>query len=173
MPLAFVVLASTVSVLAMATQAPAPADRQTAPPPPGTVTATGCLRAGSEPGTFELEHVRWTEPRTAKDPAAHHAPEQPRPPVAGQPVVAPPEPLRLAGSIERLKVRDYLGDTVTVTGMLAPQDPVVRPAVVLPDPQPTGDTTSREREREARTQTGPSVLNVRSITSVARTCGAK
>ena len=68
MPLAFVVVfASTVSVLAMATQAPAPADRQTAPPPPGTVTATGCLRAGSEPGTFELEHVRWTEPRTAKD----------------------------------------------------------------------------------------------------------
>ena len=169
MPPAIVVVASTVSVFVLA-QTPPATRPQPSPPPAGTVTVTGCLRAATEPGTFVLEQVEWNEPRTTKDASAHHAPELPKPTTPELSAARPPVLLRLAGSAERLKMRDHVGHTVTVTGMLAPSDPIVRPGVVLPDPQPTGDTTSREREREARAQTGPTVLNVRSLTSVAAKC---
>ena len=79
------------------------------------------------------------------------------------------ETLRLAGAAT-LKMKEHVGHTVTVTGMLAPADPVVRPGILLPDPAQRGDTTSRTPPAEPPAQAGAKVLNVRSITHVAETC---
>lgn len=151
---------------------------QPAPPPDGsTVTATGCLRAGQETGTFVLEKITWSPASSASpaDSAAHHdaSPQRDRPtapataasgprdlPAAGQ-------SLRLAGAPSKLKLSEHVGHTVTVTGMLAPVDPIVRPAVVLPDAPAGGaprkpDTASNDAMQR--------VLNVRSLTPVSAAC---
>ena len=144
---------------------------QAAPPEGGIVTATGCVRAGEQPDTLVLGNIKWDPPGAApKNATAHH--ETPTPP-AGPPGagMAQPATVRLAGPLTRLKVREEVGHTVTVTGMLVPDDPIVTPGVVLPEP--TGDTTSREADAARRKQTSEArrqVLNVRSLTRVAAEC---
>jgi hypothetical protein len=169
-----VLVVAAVSSLTAAAWSPSPASQPATPPSAGrTVTVTGCLQSGADAGTFVLQRVAWAASGPSKDPSAHHqSPELQKQPSAPPPGNAPalPQTLRLAGPAERLKMRDYVGHTVSVTGLLAALDAVVTPGIVLPDPQPTGDTTSRERDRAERSMQGPRVLNVRSITSVASKC---
>ena len=75
------------------------------------------------------------------------------------------ETLRLAGNTAQLKLADHVGHTVTATGMLAAPDPVVTPAVVLPDP-PAGSKPAPKPPSDSPLR----VLNVRSITHVAGEC---
>ena len=161
---------------ALGARAPA-ASTQTQPSPPSdgsTVTVTGCLRAAEPPGTFVLEKVTWRPTDgPSKDGLAHHdaPPQRDRPTIpataAERETPAAGATLRLAGAATRLKMGDHVGHTVTVTGILAPQDPIVRPAIVLPD-QPVGDTTSRTVQGEDKKS--PRVLNVRSFTHVEGSC---
>jgi len=182
MTVAAALLVVILEAAALGGQAPAtPAQTQPSPPDGGTVTATGCLRGGDEAGSFVLEKVTWA-PATSGSPAgpaAHHdaSPQRDRPTTpataaAGQrDVPASGETIRLAGAATKLKLGDHVGHTVTVTGMLAPRDPIVRPGIVLPDPAPAGDTTSRTAAAAASKEpTGQRVLNVRSITHVAKGC---
>ena len=152
----------------VAAQTPPPGPANPGPPPGGsTVTATGCIRAGAEPGGYTLANITWDGDAAAKDgKAGQHHPASPEG-GAPAPSSARPQTMRLAGAIERLKVSDHVGHTVTVTGMIASEDPIVTPAVVLPEP-PIGDTTSREAAAKdaARRQ----VLNVRSLTMVKAAC---
>lgn len=176
--------ACAVALVAQAPSTPAqtrPAQTQPAPAADGsTVTATGCLRAGEQPGTFVLERVRW---KTAPDGppgdgAAHHdasaqrdRPTTPATAAAGQRETPPAgETIRLAGAAEKLKLSEHVGHTVTVTGMIAPRDPVVRPGVLLPDAPRGGDTTSRSAAADDKASAFPRVLNVRSVTHVADEC---
>lgn len=177
-------LAGSVLVLGAAicaAQAPAtPAQTQPTPPPDGsTRTVTGCLRAGDEPGTYELTNLRWSATSPSKDPASHHdsSPQRDRPTTPATAATGtretPPagETLRLAGAAASLKIDQHVGHTVTVTGMLGPADPVVRPPVVLPEPGERGDTTSRTRTSERPPADAERrVLNVRSLTHVSGTC---
>jgi hypothetical protein len=52
--------------------------------------------------------------------------------------------------------------------MIAPADPIVRPAVVLPD-MPPGDTTSRKAGADGGWSSAR-VLHVRSVTRVTNGC---
>lgn len=161
---------------ALGAQAPA-ASTATQPSPPSdgtTVTVTGCLRAAEPPGTFVLEKVTWRPTDGPnKDGLAHHdaTPQRDRPATpataAQRETPAAGATLRLGGAATRLKVGDHVGHTVTVTGILAPQDPIVRPAIVLPD-QPVGDTTARTAQGEDKKS--PRVLNVRSLAHVEGSC---
>ena len=86
---------------------------------------------------------------------------------------ASPENLRLAGAAATLKMDAHVGHTISATGTLAKRDPIVTPGIVLPDPQPQGDTTSRTRDaEEAKTKAagGPRTLNMTSMSHVAPEC---
>jgi hypothetical protein len=161
-------------MLTAAVSAQTPPANQASPPEGAIVTATGCLRAGDQPGTLTLINIKWDPAEAAsKNASAHH--EAPPPAPAGPAGTATragqPTSVRLAGPLTRLKVKEEIGHTVTVTGMLVPDDPIVTPGVVLPEP--TGDTTSREAEAARRNRpAGPRthVLNLRSITRVSAEC---
>jgi len=154
------------------------AQTQGAAPPEGSiVTVTGCVRAGDQSDVFVLTNIRW-EPNKApkQDVAGHHdsnpqrnRPATPKTSATGQTdTPAPRDRLRLAGAAARLEVNEHLGHTVSVTGMLAPEDPVVTPPIVVPD-EAAADKSSRSQSGPAAMQR-KQVLNVRSITHVSDTC---
>jgi hypothetical protein len=166
---------------AVAMQAPSPpAESRPAPVDGSTVTVTGCLRAGEQPGTFVLDRVMWnhTPAGAATQGAAHHetTPPRERPaapaevPRSGRGATAAGAALRLAGAAAKLKLSEHLGHTVTLTGMLVARDPVVRPGVLLPDTAASGDTTSRTAAAAEGKDPAPGLLNVRSMTHVAGEC---
>jgi hypothetical protein len=173
---AIALLMSASCAIVAAAQAPSTPAQTQAPPPPGsTVTATGCLRAADRPGAFMLTNVKWTSKNVPSgEAAAHHdaTPQRDRPTTpataaTGSRELPTAETVRLAGAAERLKLSDHIGHTVSVTGMIAPEDPIVTPAVVLPDGPPKGDTTSRTPKSDRPEKY---VLNMRSITHVAAEC---
>jgi hypothetical protein len=170
--------------VAVACLAAAALDAQ-APPPPRqrgagaaseslTLTVTGCLRAGARAGTFVLVSSKPASASGDTSPAGHHDAQQPQakpsPQLPAGSNVVPGETLRLAGTVPGVTLSDHVGHTVTVSGMIAPGDPVVTPAVVLPDTRPPGDSTSRDAGRGKDTAAGPRVLNIRSLTHVAGAC---
>lgn len=166
-----------VALLAAATvgaQSTSSAPQTGAKVPSATLTVTGCLRAGSEAGTFVLASSTPVSAAADTNTAGHHeSPESKgtRPARApAESTVVAGETLRLAGTVAKVNLADHVGHTVTVTGMIAPRDPVVTPGIVLPDARPPGDTTSREAGRGQDTPSGPRVLNIRSVTHVAGTC---
>ena len=171
-----------------------PPSKVQSPPDGSTVTVTGCLAKGEPSGSFILTSVHFDSVNTpTASQGQHHDQKQPpvpsTPPSMTTPTTpstapaesaakktadealqrasqAPPrESLRLAGAASQLKLSDHVGHTITATGMLASADPVVTPAVVLPDgapaaraaPKPAGDAPMR-------------VLNMRSFTHVAPEC---
>ena len=170
---------AAVCAVQLAAQPPStPAQTKPAAPTDGaTVTVTGCLRAGDAPGSFTLTNVKWTSAATPpKDSASHHdtTPQRDRPKTpataTGQGEFPAGGTLRLVGATPQLKLDAHVGHTVTAAGMLAPVDPIVRPAVILPDAPATGDTTARKPASEAGDASAPRVFNVRSITHVANQC---
>jgi hypothetical protein len=166
-------IALAMLTLSAAASALTPQISQAPPPEGGIVTGTGCVQAGERPGSFTLINIKWdAADAPAKNAGAHHDTPAPRPtaPAAGA-RPAQPSTVRLAGPIARLKVNEQVGHLVTVTGMLAMDDPIVTPGVVLPEP--TGDTTSRQAEAARRAEAAPPrppVLNLRSLTRVAAEC---
>ena len=167
---------STVSVvLAIATLVPVSAGAQThnhgaaqpASPPVGSVvTVTGCLARGTAPDSFVIQNVAW---KSVNVPAGQE-PGAAKP--SGQ---ATSETLRLAGAASTLKLDAHVGHTINATGTLGRADPVVTPGIVLPDPQPQGDTTSRqaaEAEAKAKATSGASsrLLLMKSMEHVAPQC---
>jgi hypothetical protein len=141
-----------------------------APPDGSAVTVTGCLARGPAAGTFVLNNVTWQSANTPTGTAA--AP-------ATKPSSAPPaaESLRLGGAASTLKLDAHVGHTISATGTLLKRDPVVTPGIVLPDPQPQGDTTSRARDAEERNKDAQAraaaslrTLDMRSMSHVATEC---
>jgi hypothetical protein len=143
---------------------------QVAPPPDGSsVTATGCLARGDAAKTFVLKNVTWQSTNVPSAQASGHA--HGAPPPAGAPAAnAPGETLRLGGAASTLKLDAHVGHTISATGTIAKRDPVVTPGIVLPDPQPQGDTTSRTRDAEVRASAAQRTLNMRSMAHVAAEC---
>jgi hypothetical protein len=164
------------AVMAIATLAPLTAAAQThnhgstqiASPPDGSaVTVSGCLARGAAPKTFVLKSVAWQSVNTpTAKPAGEAAPSA----ASGAAAPATAESLRLAGAASTLKLDAHVGHTITATGTLAKRDPVVTPGIVLPDPQPQGDTTSRTVEAEARAEASLRTLEMRSMSHVAGEC---
>ena len=167
---------STASVvLAIATLVPVTAGAQThnhgaaqpASPPAGSVvTVTGCLARGAAPDSFVLQNVAWKSVNvpTGQEPGAA------KPSPSGQ---ATSETLRLAGAASTLKLDSHVGHTINATGTLGKADPIVTPGIVLPDPPPQGDTTSRQAaEAEAKAKAGAShrLLLMKSLEHVAPQC---
>jgi len=184
------------AVIATAAQTPPPASKPASPPDGSTVTVTGCLARVDTSSAFVLNKVRWdsTSAPAAKQ-GGHHEPQPApatppplttpsTPPTAPAPSAAKQtadealqramkpassESLRLAGDVTKLKLADHAGHTITATGMLGPPDPVVTPAVVLPDPPASGGKSASANKPSAA-DAPMRVLNVRSITHVAAEC---
>ena len=165
---------STVSVvLAIVTLVPVTVGAQThnhgaaqpASPPVGSiVTVTGCLARGTAPDSFIIQNVAWKSVNvpTGQEPAAAKP--------SGQ---ATSETLRLGGAVSTLKLDAHVGHTINATGTLGKADPVVTPGIVVPDPRPQGDTTSRQAaEAEAKAKAGASyrLLLLKSMEHVAPQC---
>jgi hypothetical protein len=149
---------------APSTGAPAPA---TAPPEGTTVTATGCLRAGPQTGMFVLANAKWDVRSAEPSQTGHHGVPKDRPAAnppgtAGSGTPSAGETLRLAGATARLKLNEHVGHTVTVTGMLAAEDRIVTPGIVLPD------TPNRKPDEGGKPPAR--VFNVRSVTMVSADC---
>ena len=130
-----------------------------------TATVTGCLARGVEPKTYVLTNVTWPSPTP---PGPGH--DQRRQPVPAPDRPATAETLRLAGAASTLQLEKYVGHTVSATGALARTDPPVTPGIVLPDPQPQGDTTSRTRAAEEQATSMLRTFDLRSLTDVAADC---
>jgi hypothetical protein len=79
----------------------------------------------------------------------------------------PPETLRLAGATTRLNLRDHVGHTVSVTGLLVPEDRIVTTRIVLSD-APGGEKTDRKPEIGGKAPIR--VFNERSATHVGAEC---
>jgi hypothetical protein len=165
---AFAVLAIATLPAAVAAQHNHGAAQAAAPPDGSTVTVTGCLARGPAANTFVLQKVAWQSsnaPSTAAGQAPAAAPSSDVPPA--------PENLRLAGAAATLKMDAHVGHTISATGTIGKRDPIVTPGIVLPDPQPQGDTTSRTRDAEEATTKpagGPRTLNMTSMSHVAPDC---
>ncbi len=167
------------AALAIAIVAPLTASAQThahtpqvAPPPDGSsVTVTGCLARGDAAKTFVLKNVTWQSTNVPPAQASGHA--HGAAPPAGAPAAnaaAPGETLRLGGAASTLKLDAHVGHTISATGTIAKRDPVVTPGIVLPDPQPQGDTTSRTRDAEVKASAAQRTLNMRTLAHVAAEC---
>jgi hypothetical protein len=154
-----------------ASQTPAHGTSQGAPPPDGSsVTATGCLARGEAAKTFVLKNVTWQSTNVPSAQASGHAHGTPAPAGAPAANTAPGETLRLDGAASTLKLDAHVGHTISATGTIAKRDPVVTPGIVLPDPQPQGDTTSRTRDAEVKASASQRTLTMRSMAHVAGEC---
>jgi hypothetical protein len=160
---------SVLGVGGLAAQAPSPGAQTPASPPAEgkTVTVTGCLRMGPQTGMFVLANAKWDARPGAPGQGGHHdapndRPASSPPGAAGSEIPSKGETLRLAGGTTRLKLNEHVGHTVTATGMLAGEDRIVTPGVVLPD------TPNRKPGVEGKPAVR--VFNVRSVTMVAADC---
>lgn len=157
-------LLMTASAGAAAAQTP---DEKT-PRPGATVTVTGCLTAGEQPGSFLLTRVKWdARPEDTKTTAGHHDSEPKGAKTASSDAKAT-ETLRLAGLTARPTLSEHAGHTVTLTGLLAGEDRIVTPGIILPDP--AGGAGKTERKPQASGKTGPRILNVRSVVKTGEAC---
>lgn len=144
-----VACAFLVSAAAQATQSPT----EQAPPQAKaadekTVTLTGCLAAGDQPDTYKLTHIG-----AAAKPAAKPGE------MVGTTGIKTGETLQLIGS-DAAKLKQHVGHTVAVTGMLVPRKEGQAAAPATPDPARPGATQERSDMR----------LNVRSFKHVETTC---
>lgn len=136
---------------AQATQSPAEQ-----PPPQAkqadekTVTLTGCLAAGDKPDTFKLTNIG-----VAAKPAAQPGE------MVGTTGIKTGEALQLIGT-DAAKLKQHVGHTIAVTGMLVPQKEGQAAAPATADPARPGAPAAQERS-DMR-------LNVRSFKHVDSTC---
>ena len=162
-------MVSVLGVGGLAAQAPSTGAQTPATPQAEgkTVTVTGCLRMGPQTGMFILANAKWDATAGAPGQGGHHAAPKDRPATkapgqVGSETSAAGETLRLAGGTTRLKLSEHVGHTVTATGMLAGEDRIVTPGIVLPD------TPNRKPAVDAKPTVR--VFNVRSVTMVAADC---
>jgi hypothetical protein len=112
-----------------------------------TVTLTGCLAAGEQPDTFKLTHVRPAEKAEAK-------PGE----MVGTTGLKTGDAVQLIGT-DAAKLKDHVGHTVSVTGMLVPRKEGYGAAGAKPE------TPAAQAEADLR-------LNVKSFKHVDSTCPA-
>jgi hypothetical protein len=136
-------------VVSVAAQPPQPPTGQqppqAKPAEERTVTLTGCLATGDQPGTFSLTHLRAADKPAAK-------PDE----MVGTTGLKTGETVHLIG-LDAAKLKDHVGHTISVTGMLVPRaegDPAAKPGA----PAMTGKAQMR--------------LNVKSFKHIDATCQA-
>jgi hypothetical protein len=110
-----------------------------------TLTLTGCLAAGDQPDAFKLTHIRAAEKTGAK-------PGE----MVGTTGLKTGDAVQLIGT-DAAKLKDHVGHTVSVTGMLVPR----KEGYGAPGAKP--DTRAAKEETEMR-------LNVKSFKHVDATC---
>lgn len=159
-------LALTVAV-SLAAQTPAtPADRDQAPGKAAqsaaaekSVTLKGCLRAGDQPDTFVLADAAPATAATGTTGAATGA------------AAAAKQTVRLIGSPSGMNLKDHVGHTVEVTGMVVPQGAKSStPAGTTGTPAPGAATGAAPGAASADTQQR---LNIKTIKHVDAKCGAQ
>jgi hypothetical protein len=100
-------------LVAASAQTPQPPTGQQPPQAKGaderTVTLTGCLAAGDQPTMFRLTHIRSTEKTSAQ-----------RGEMIGVSGLKTGDAVQLIGT-DAAKLKDHVGHTITVTGMIVPR----------------------------------------------------
>jgi hypothetical protein len=145
-----VACAFLVSAAAQAPQSPTEQPPQTKEADEKTVTLTGCLAAGDQPDTFKLTNIG-----VAAKPAAKPGE------MVGTTGIKTGEALQLIGT-DAAKLKQYVGHTIAVTGMLVPRKEGQAAAPATPDPARPGAPAMQERSDRR--------LNVRSFKHVDTTC---
>ncbi len=139
-----------VSAAAQAAQSPSEQPPQTKGADQKTVTLTGCLAAGDQPDTFKLTNIG-----VGATPAAKPGE------MVGTTGIKTGEALQLIGT-DAAKLKQHVGHTIAVTGMLVPRKEGQAAAPATPDPARPGASARQERS-DMR-------LNVRSFKHVDTTC---
>lgn len=139
-----------VGAAAQAQQSPTEQPPQAKAASEKTVTLTGCLAAGDQPDTFTLTNIG-----IAATPAAKPGE------MVGTTGIKTGEALQLIGT-DAAKLKQHVGHTVAVTGMLVPQKEGQAATPARPDPARPGASATQVRS-DMR-------LNVRSFKHVDTTC---
>lgn len=113
-----------------------------------TVTLTGCLAAGDQPDTFRLTNIGVAE-KPAKQPGE----------MVGTTGIKVGEAIQLIGT-DAAKLKQHVGHTIAVTGMIVPRKEGQAGAPAKPDPARPGAMPEKSDMR----------LNVRSFKHVDATC---
>ena len=121
-----------------------------------SVTVKGCLRAGDQAGTFVLANAS-TAMETTGTAGTAAAPAAAAPAIKNQ-------TLRLIGAPAGVSLKDHVGHTVEVTGMIAPQG--------AKSSTPAGTSGTPAAGAGAAASDGPS-LNVKSVKHVDPKCGGE
>jgi hypothetical protein len=133
--------------VSVAAQPPAQQQTPQAKQDDRTVTLIGCLAAGEQPDTFKLTHVRPAEKAEAK-------PGE----MVGTTGLKTGDAVQLIG-MDAAKMKDHVGHTISVTGMLVPR----KEGYGAPGAKP--ETPAAKEQAEMR-------LNVKSFKHVDATCPA-
>jgi hypothetical protein len=140
---------------AVSLAAQAPAGQEKPQPPAGQsaaadkgITLKGCLRAGDAADSFVL---------------ANAAPASATAGTSGTPAAAPAKTVRLTGSPAGTNLKDHVGHTVEITGMMAPAKSST-PAATPPAGGAAGAGASATSDAQS--------LTVKTIKHVDAKCGA-
>ena len=165
--------------VALAAQAPYDPQAQRKPTPASeekSVSVTGCLKAGDTADTFVLTNAKADAPAATEKPGT----------VPTTPAIPENATLRLIGAPASLDLKNHVGHTVQLTGMIVPQGPKATPPAgttgttpptatpppAAPTPTPTPPAATPPM---ATPPTVPptQTLNVKAMKHIAGTCPAK
>jgi hypothetical protein len=170
--------------IALGAQTPYPQDQPKAKAPMSgdekTVTVTGCLRAGDEPGTFVLANVK-TDPSTGQTTGQTQTPTG----TTGTAAIAPDSTLRLMAAPANVNLKAHVGHTVRLTGTIAPagsKDPATSdpkagtagappPTTTPAEPAtPPAGTAGQRAGETARGAAAMQSFNVKTMNHVSEKC---
>ena len=113
-----------------------------------SITLKGCLRAGDTPDSFVLANAAPASATTGTSGAA-------------APAAAAPKTVRLIGSPAGTNLKDHVGHTVEISGMIAPAKSSTPSATSTPAPGAAGASSGASES-----------LNVKNVKHVDAKCGA-
>ncbi len=143
-------------------QAPSTAPMSQADRSSGTVTLTGCLRAGDTPNSFVLENIK---PEKAGTTASSAKPGEPSATgtsgMMANKALEGVNKISLTGSPSGASLSSHVGHTVTLTGMLSPK--AEASASASAKPTEPGQSASASASKTAS-------LSVSTLSMVSTTC---
>ena len=144
---------------------------------PGSVTLTGCVRAGEQPDSFVLANVSLDKEKpaatTSSTTVGTTGTGAPAASATATTTTTAPADLenstvKLSGSPSGVTLSDHVGHMVQITGTLSPEGASSTSATTTTGT--TGTTTSATTTPAAAAATAQRTLNVTSLTMVSATC---
>jgi hypothetical protein len=136
-----------------------------------TVTFTGCVKAGEEPGSFILANAKADD--KAANPAATSSATAGTSGTTGaaaaSDIAAGGKVLRLTNAPPDVTLSEYVGKTVQVTGTAAPDASSTASTTTTTTSGATGTTTSSTSTSQKNEKPSGSI-NVRTVTMVSASC---